>query len=242
MEFQLDSKEYSIHEIGDKNFQCRGLVADDKYCWIIQQNNPTIICWDKGLKTVTEFSVFPKGFRSGNIPFKSIVDNDDFLYLIPCNANMALKLDKRTTKISMASWSNQLMSPVKSADINVDVQFHFGKRTQSDEVVLYKKNTNKLYKISASDEISKECLCKISNQKMIEEIVKNCKSRVLEHSVIPFLIEETQDNMLDDFVEYVISKSHSVQEQKKFYSKMAVNSDGTCGEKIHQFVMDSMSD
>ena len=54
---------------------------------------------------------------------------------------------------------------------------------------------------------------------------------------VQYACEENAVNSLEDFLNGTLKgKPHSKEKQLAAYGKIAANNDGTCGEKIHQFI------
>ncbi len=104
LQFNMDTCCYSICKVGKESNSYRGIAVDENYCWLILNNSPNVVRWNRRTGEVTEFSNFPKGFKAGAIPFRDIVDFKNELYLVPVYASHICKLDKTTGEISFADF------------------------------------------------------------------------------------------------------------------------------------------
>lgn len=98
--FNTDMLSYQIVEVGGISNTYRDMVSDETYTWLIHSSKPLVVRWNRQTNEVTEYKEFPKDFVSGKVPFASILDFGDMLYLAPYHANRMCCLDKNTGIIS----------------------------------------------------------------------------------------------------------------------------------------------
>ena len=56
-----------------------------------------------------------------------------------------------------------------------------------------------------------------------------------------YACNETAFNSLEKLLDgVIIGGKHDVNTQKMLYNDLAANNDGTCGEKVHAFIMDKL--
>ena len=79
-------------------------------------------------------------------------------------------------------------------------------------------------------------------EKYIHELSKDDFREITMWGGLPAIIEDGINCTQKAFFEYVKSGKHDSEWQKKLFGRLTANSDGTCGKKIHQYIMKELYD
>ena len=158
------------------------------------------------------------------------------MYLAPGWANMYLKLNINTGEITV--WQPRFDTDEGEKEIltNEKSTFLYDQQNESgDDFQLYSYTKHKLYR---TDNIEMAEFKEIELEFDIEELrtheVGFCEcSGSLRYACI-----ENSFNMLDGFLDgKVVGGQFDRNKQLKAYREIAVNHDGNCGQKLHEFIM-----
>lgn len=111
--FDMESCKSEVYEVGDKGCKYAGAAYDGQFVWLIPRNGCPIIRWEYETLEWKAFGAYPPGYNPGE--FQSFLKGqimDGSLWLIPYQANMALKLDLKSGNIMIAE---ELQSECESA-------------------------------------------------------------------------------------------------------------------------------
>lgn len=252
LEFNMETEEFSFHDLPKGNYDCWQTipVKNDEY-WLIPWKTSSIRKWNKKENTCEVYNNYPKNYKcmeewftGARCHFIKAVNVGNEIILFPCFGNMILSLDTETGEIE---------------EKNIHLPYSFYERKsnfylQQPEFYcaeLYKYN--KIIAFSAYDrslliyDSAKDTLdikpCRFSEDQRIRLQTAMEKSFGKIGSNVLYASNENHLwRNIDSYIEYVISEKHNFEQQRKAYLEIIKNADGTCGEKVHQYIMEQMAD
>lgn len=224
---------------------CARMVVTDKEIWLFPYEGANIASWNPDTGEMREYSSLPDSFRCQNrpyghecmdFPFSMAVVYKNNILFSPWWGNMFLLLDKETGE--MKEWKMPFELPYKEKNeyFSSDGVGYFMRRTDSLGEWTYRYFhllNRKLYDINLETKEYKEILIEF-NRKELEEHTAgfDCTSDWLRYSCMENAFNSLTD-LLDDCI---TGKPFDKDKQVQAYKEITANNDGTCGEKIHQFI------
>lgn len=222
---------------------CVYIAADKNDLWLLPYEGKVITVWNPESGEVHEYGEFPEnckckhpilGFECEERPFASVAISDGNVYLPQYWANMSLRLDKKTGK--MTKWETGCGTVEKSGYYTAAGTAYFTKpvETIDGEVhYLFSIQDRKLYLVNIKTNESKEIDVKFA----LDELKKNEPGFAEVSQWLQYACMENYFNSLPDFLDgNITGGSFDRDRQLRAYGEIAVNYDGTSGEKIHEFV------
>lgn len=110
------------------------MCVDGDVIWLVQNKVPKIIKWNEVENSVQVFNDFPEDFECiGEIPFINIINMDSYIFVASYQANMSLRIEKQTHKITKASWD---VSKEKIIAGNWNAKHYFAKKTDDNKIII----------------------------------------------------------------------------------------------------------
>lgn len=232
--FDMDTEEYDIQEVGDKDNLYRGIVADETYCWLILQNRDVVVRWNRITGETIEYDKYPEGFVSGQITFKNIIKFEDRIFLVPFHSNHAVEMNADTGKMRYTPWD--VLNRSSSIDYDNNLFYHFGKKISNRKFCVYQLDTHSYIEIDIIDGVKKESVCRIEKRTWINEAIDEYRYQQLKNINSPITVFENNKNLLIKFIEYVKSDKHDKERIKRLYDRITEYADGSSGIHIHQYI------
>ncbi|WP_165861440.1 CDP-glycerol glycerophosphotransferase family protein [Paenibacillus paeoniae] len=101
IQMNLISGEMMVHELSFLQESISAITSDGQALWIVTQT-PKVIKWDPESNDTFIFDDWPKGFKEGERPFSSAVFDGENVWLVPCDANMIMKISSSTGEMTAA--------------------------------------------------------------------------------------------------------------------------------------------
>lgn len=139
LRFNMESSQYTVYKVGKETNTYRGMAADSEYCWLILCDSPSVVRWNRVTGETEEFDIFPDSFEAGDIPFKSILDLGNELYMVPVHANRICKLDKATGNISFAKFELPYEEETYQSEFYAGAKayYDFAKKLTEEEIIAF---------------------------------------------------------------------------------------------------------
>lgn len=197
----------------------------------------------------------PKGYESTERPFSGIAFGREHIYFSPMWGNMFLRLDQETGE--MQEWK----PPFPVPDRERNGYFVVGSRgifLPIAENELIAKNEliaegtpeaggmcryfslfdRRLYNVNPDTGEYEEVPVAFDE----EELLRHTAGFAEESDWMQYACEEGAFNSLEDLLDGAISgNAFDRERQLQAYGKIAANNDGTCGEKVHEFLCGSLT-
>lgn len=245
----IDSESMKIQllsTMSESKCGCLTMVAMEKEIWMLPYEGMTVTRWNPDTGEVREYSDYPDGFQCYNKvrgyecmerPFNMAVSYQNSILLSPSWGNMFIQLDRETGE--MKEWK----LPFAISDENVNGYFpaysvgYFLRRTDSLGEWTYRyfhTPNRRLYDINLDTREYEEIPIVFDT----EELKKHAAGFERMSNWIQYSCMENAFNSLPDLLENQITgHPFDRNEQMRAYQEIAANSDdGTCGEKVYQFI------
>lgn len=244
----IDNEIIQIKELGfnSESFAgCMGMIPDGTDIWLLPYSGRTIFRWNPETGESCEYSNLPQnfkcrdriyGYESKDKPFSWAVFYKNYVIFSPLLGNMFLRLDKRTGK--MEEWKPPF------AIIEEEINGYYGiqpvgaflNRTDTLGKWTYRFFSNpdrKLYEVNLETGEYKEIPIIFELDDLREHESGFCEvSEWLQYACI-----ENAFNSLENFLDgNIVGKPFDKKKQIRAYEQIIANSNGSSGEKIHQFV------
>lgn len=211
--------------------------------WVFPYTGRVIVRWNPESGEVREYMLdFPEGFSNGQLAYSYQCEEyrfggpaffKQYMYLPPMGANMYLKLDTNTGEL--VQWQPPFIEKKEESFIG-KYSFFLAKN---------KKENDSDFKIYSLEEKQKVyCInmetgtCKDTKIRFDVEELKEHESGFSEYSEgLKYLCLENCFNSLTGFLDgKIFGGQFDRNRQLAAYRKAAANSDGSCGQKIYEFI------
>lgn len=213
--------------------------------WFLPYMGYTVKRWNPETGDVRKYIDMPQGLSCrdnrqericNNRPFGWLTIYQDKVILSPAYGNMFVALD-RDTGVTEEWESPFAMKNEQNADGGfMGSNGTFFKFTESGKSVyrLYNTAESRLYELDAENDGCKEIPIVFS----LEELKKHEPGFHKDSEWLAYACRENALNSLSDFLDgKVCGNDFDKNEQKKAYREVIENSDGSCGEKVYQYII-----
>lgn len=216
---------------------CNELVACRDALWMLPYTGEGIVCWKPQTGEVREYRGFPadltctdldSGSRCEELPFSTMAFYGDCLYLAPQQADRYLRLVLSTGEFEQ--WN-----PPVADRAGRNVFFPWWKPEETGGwLKIYANAERRLYNVNMNTDEWEEIEIKFDKEELeAHEAGFGAWSEMLGYACM-----ENAINSLDRFLDGVTAGSpFDKEKQLAAYRELAVNSDGSCGQKIHEYIM-----
>lgn len=224
---------------------CMMIAPEGSDLWLLPYDGYAVIKWNPVSGELNEYDNYPDnlacthmlhGYQCSLTPFSAPAFYGDYVYFPPQWANMYVRLDKRTGE--MCEWKPPMEMPkeCKSGYFSSWVKSCFGHpsgKHDENEYHLFSVLDGRLYRINLETGEYREVSVEFDRKELEEH-----EPGFMENSEwLQYSCEENAFNTLTDLLEgTLIGNAFDRERQVQAYNKIAANNDGTCGEKIHQFM------
>lgn len=228
---------------------CLALVSDGTDLWILPWSGTVITRWNPFSGEIQEYENCPSEVKCVNTilgnaceerPFSWAAFEGEEVYLSPCWANMYIRLNKVTGE--MEEWKPAFEVPniTKNGYYVSWTRGRFLKNTTCDsenQQLLFSTLDRRLYVGSMQTNEWEERAIEFNLGELEKNTpgFKDC-SEWMKYSCMEDAFNSLAD-MLDGKIE---GEQFDKGKQMKAYGEIAVNADGTCGNKIYEFVQDKI--
>ena len=231
------------------NLGTQVILTEGDNLWLLPLNGMTLTCWNPKTGNIREYSNFPQGFKSiqwpleyecGERPFSNIAfsgeGSRENIILSPCWGNMYLSLNRETGQ--MEEWK----SPMKFKTCGRNGYFAaqgigrfvitYPQRGKADCRIWYAPE-RKLYEINIDTGEYKEVEIEFD----YDDLLANEAGFMEESEWMQYCLDENAFNSLKNLLDGRITGNQFDRErQLKAFSKINVDTEGTCGMNVHNFV------
>lgn len=239
--FNMDNGRHKVHTVGKAGNSYFSMAFDGKDYWLTQGKKSAIVRWAYKTGRIREYDEFPKGFAvngpAGGLPFISIVCCGGFLLAFPSMGNMIIKIDKATGKMSEYDAGLPYREGVHKSDFYHGTAYYFAKKIDDTHVAALSSYDNSLILFNVQNHTWEKHPCRLSWHYVKRYLAEKVGFKHWS-GVLPYACRENAyENTLDNFVKGKLFDESDRQEQLQWYSKLSDNMDGTCGEKVHLYIL-----
>lgn len=245
LQFDMETGEYQIFEIGDKAFGYAGIEVEDGILYLAEIHTGYVVRFDSRTRE-TQVYEMPQEFQphSGNtgraLTSGILINAGDYLVTVPGYADGMVKIDKKSgnTSLFIPDFWKDALTPANGFHPGVhgaacaakllDENTLLVQRTCDLAIAIVDVRTEDYtvtYPRFAEDDLS----AMLKNQDGFEKKDKYQGFFCVESAW--FSLEKFVDDLVNGRLEDVKKR------QKEELQTMAVNLDGTCGKKTHEFLM-----
>ena len=242
---------YRIHIVGAETAAYGHAVAYAENIWLTPRMGGPIAVWNPPTGVMQIFDKFPANFSYHDALgveetyfFIRPVKCGHYLWLLPSMSNLVMRLDMETGNIENVEIGFPLDKP-HSSYYQQQHNCWCGAATE-EQVFIWTAADRCIHCLDNNSGIEIACLKpKMSNDeagKYLHALGKDDFREITMWGGLAAIIEDGINCTQKAFCEYVKSGIHDSTWQKEEFAKLTVNSDGTCGEKIHQYIMKELHD
>lgn len=247
LRFCPDDGSYQIYKVGGEKRGYTGIIVDEAGLWLADMYSGDLVRWEKtsdsceSYPAPKEFGMW-KCFRGFFCAHLNLYECGDYLVTTPAWADAMLKFDKRTKEMRLLVPEFWRKTPYKTNGYDPEMLMldNLINGRIDDAHLLVQRNTDRMAAIvDVVNETYEEfpaAFCEGDYQKFIagsDGFEKACKRAGFyrkENAVFPLksFVQELAEGKLDSV------KKRQLAE----LSTLAANLDGTCGERVHRYMMD----
>jgi hypothetical protein len=235
IEFNMETEKFVIHKVGKESNTYYRMEYDGYDYWLIPHDSKSIVRWNRKTGNSVEYSDYPEGFTGEKNAFLTIICCGKYMLVFPKKANMIIKIDIETGIMS----EFKLNLPYKEGErkdkyYNWPNNYYFIKMIDERHLAALSAYDCSLVLIDTKTEDCKIRKCYVNN-----------KASILRFGSIgdniPYACSESNSINVEDFLlELEVKKVFNPQDQIRVYASIVSNIDGTCGDKIHNYIMEQM--
>ena len=248
----MDIDTLQVRRLGShskSNLGTQGIVLDGEDLWLLPLNGMVITRWNPKTGEVREYGVLPQDFKSikwpyglecEERPFGTIMfsreNDEEHIVISPTWGNMYLTLDRESGK--MEAWE----PPILFTSCGKNGYFPAGgmggfvitipQRGKADCRIWYAPE-RRLYDINIETKEYKEAEITFD----YEELREHASGFAEESEWMQYCLNESAFHSLKDLLDdNITGEAFDRERQIKAFSRVNVNTDGTCGRNVYNFV------
>lgn len=245
LQFSMRDCTYSIHHIGGENHGYSGIAMDEGNLWLAEVHSGNIVRWNRYTKKLMEISM-PDEFsmwRQDNVrdfAHLYLIDMGESIVTIPGFSNCMVKLDKKSGKATMLIqdfWKN-VGKTVNGYIPEIYASSDFAKKINDSTIWVQRSYDEAVAIVNVEEEayevfypaLSEEDFSRLTDgEDGFEKLEKKNGFFRRESKIFSF------QGFIKDLAEGNLEKVRERQLQE--LSSFAANLDGTCGIKVHEYMM-----
>ncbi len=246
LRFDMEVGTYAICPIGNKENGYSGIIAEERYLWLTKVNDGNIVRWDRRSGKVKSFHM-PEGFRSWpgtiqgrSLPHLSLIDMGKWVVTVPGFSNCMVKLDKTTGETALLIEDFWKKAEEKANGYNPEffLSSEFGAKMDQDVIIVQRNCDDAAAMIRVEDE-TYEMFYPTLTEKDFAKLTEGENGFEKMEKKSGFFRRESRIFSFEGFLEDLVhDKLNDVRvRQLEELSTLAANLDGTCGEKVHEYMM-----
>lgn len=248
LQFNVNTGNFLIHEIGNETNGFSGVIAEGDDLWLAETHYGNILKWNSVTKEIQTYNM-PKDFNAWtskggiNMPHSSLIDMGRYLLTVPGYSNIMVRLDKESGIVSAFAAEFWEHSAEKGNRYSPD---HFMSGiigiNLDGQSVLVQRNYDLAIAIIDVETESYHMFYPEMDKLDFNDLIKNEDGFEKINDKSAFYRSESKMFLLDDFFrELEEGRIKKIKErQLKEVSAVAANLDGTCGKKVHEYLMREM--
>ncbi len=251
IEFDMDTETYKIHKAG--NSRGYSSFVSDGDCFWLTETGRNIIKWNKS-SNIIETITPPKEFIThNNMQYREhglgqVFVVGDWIVTMPAFSNSMLKINKNTSETTVILpeiFNNNLSDDNKLLSF-IYPTCKFGVKLDEQYILAQDSKTGKLYKINIDKETYIEIDLKLNDQdykQLLSDINGETMGFHKRSETQTFCKHEDCFQGIEDFISnFADGKLEYLKEaQMSEISDIAANLDGSCGEKVAEFLLSELS-
>lgn len=246
LQFHMEDGTYELYPIGSEQSGYSGIAADKEYLWLAQIQGGDIVRWNRHSEEMQVFYM-PEGFRfwqsttGRSLAHLYLIDMGQWLVTIPGFSNCMVKLDKTTGETSLLNEDFWKKAAEKGNGYHPEffLSSEFGAKMSEETVIVQRNYDDAVAILHIEDEtyevfyptLTEDDYAKLTEgEDGFEKAEK--KSGFFRRESRIFSLEGFMDDLVHDRLKDVRVR------QLEELSTLAANLDGSCGQKVHDFMLD----
>lgn len=232
LEFNMNTEKTNIYRVGKEEYNYYRMEYDGNDYWLIPHESKAIVRWNRKTGQTVEYSEYPEGFIAEKNAFLNIIYCGEYMLAFPKNANMIVKIDIETGIMS----EFKLTLPYKEGErkevyYNWSNNYYFIKKLDAARILAMTAYDSSLLILDTITQACSVKKCVIKKRKSTPEFGSWGEN-------FPYVCRESSDVTIEDFLNEIVERqAFYPDEQKKAYASVVNNMDGSCGRKIHNYMM-----
>ncbi len=246
LRFNIIDGSYSVHSIGEKSRGYSGIVADAAGLWMVDGNSGELVRWIYGAKGVGVYGV-PDAYECWkNVhgimrTCVELIDMGKYFVTVPADANCMVRFDKESGESCLLVpefWKNA------SEMVNGFVPRYVftggaGVRIDDTHLLVQRKCDCAMAKVDVINNTYEQFVPTLSDEDF-DKLMAGEDGFEKAGKLDYFCRRESKIFTISGFIDDLVEgRLEDVRErQLEALSTLAANLDGTCGEKVHEYMMD----
>jgi CDP-glycerol glycerophosphotransferase (TagB/SpsB family) len=245
MEFNMDSGNAKIHEVGDKECCYSSICFDGKDFWLSPRRSGDIVKWNEKTGEIKKYNNYPEGFMSGYNSFSKIIYNKSEIILFPAEANMTLKVDIETGKMMPISMLDEIYEQHRYSCNNWAFKYYLVDSSDENMYIFPSKNNKFISWNRETMEITEYPMIlnkeyEIQNTLKYKELYDMQSEKNYKPCDVNYY--EGCNISIPEYLNFLGNKENFKNvKQIMIYKELFNNSNGTCGQEIHYYIMKSVT-
>lgn len=245
LEFNMQNGSYKFHSVNPNSKGFTGICFEEGHLWLTEINTGIINKWTIETEKLEKFQLpkkikLSKKYDGRGIIFTELIEFGKYIVALPGFANDMIRIDKTSGEITMIGeeyWKKSEF-PSNGYQPHYQLSAAFGKKL-SDTHIMTQRMCDDLVAIIDIEKDTWDVFYPTLPLKEFEKMVEHEDGFEKIKNESCFVRRESSIFSLEGFMKDVISgEIEGVRErQVKEMNSLAENMDGTCGEKIHAYMM-----
>ena len=225
------------------------LIPDGQNIWFLPNYGTVITRWNPYTGEKCEYQEYPEGFQCTNRivnrecmeqPFSWAAVSHNFIYFSPNWANMFIRLDKKTGKLTEWKPRVDLPKEEKNGYFSMLSRGYFLYPSGSyngSGYYYFSALDRKLYDINLETGEGEEILIEF----VMEDVIANENGFRENSSHLQYACEESAFNTLTNFLDNSITgNAFDRDRQLRAFRRIVANTDSSCGDKVYRFMREKL--
>lgn len=246
--YDMKNDSYQLLTVGPEQYGYTGIVVNGDKVWLAEAHTGNVLCLNITIGSLQEYKK-PDDFYSWlqengrGVVYANFFDMGDYLVATPCFSNVMMKMDKTTgemTRLVPEFWES-VVNAYNGYHPRINSVCSFAKKIDETHIAVQRFYDGAL---AIVDIISGEYTVKYPKytKDSMQRIVKGHDGFEKWQTYYAFCKRENRLFSLEGFIDDLVNdRLEEVKlRQKEALSTVAANLDGSCGEKVHEFLMDTL--
>jgi len=245
LQFNMNNASYALHSIGKEENGYSGITIDQRTLWLGEVHNGDIVRWNQDTEEVMVYHM-PQDFRfwkyvaDRNMVHLRLIDMGKWIVTIPGYCNGMVKVNKLSGETSMfvEGFWRDVSERINGYLPELFPASLFGDKLNNFTILAQRNWDNGLAVVNVEEE-SYELFYPALSEEDFAVLVEAEDGFEKMEKKDAFFRRESRIFSLEGFMEDLADdKLSGVREQQmQELSTLAANLDGSCGTKIHEYVM-----
>lgn len=246
LQFNMEEGTHFLHTIGDDGNGYSGIVIDGGNLWLAEVNSGNIIRWNRHTGKIQNYHMpddlcFWQQSNGKNMVHSYLLDMGDCLVTIPGFSNGMVKLSKQSGETTMliSDFWNDADKKVNGYHPKYYSSSEFGVKLERSDFLVQRRYDDAMAVVNVEDE-TYEMFYPTLSEEDFDRLTggeDGFEKMEMKHG---FFRRESRVFSFEGFLQdLVLGRLDAVRErQLNELSTMADNLDGTCGIRVHEYMMD----